>query len=120
MSAIDALSTLVQLQTGHSWHSHPAAHWVMRHALTARLQRLRPEGERVFAPDELPTARLVAAGSDDPQTMGVSLEAVDFHKGPGASRIPGSPAQEGLAAPNSLALLPECFPSATFREARTA
>jgi hypothetical protein len=80
MDAIEKLAVLVRLQTNHNWHSHPAAHWVMRNAITARLQRLRPSGERVFAPGELPDARLVT--SDDPEAMGLGLEAVEFHRLP--------------------------------------
>src|SRR5438128_1680405 len=82
MAAIGSLTTLVRLQTGHAWHSHAAANRVLRHAITARLARLKPSGEAVFAPDELPSARLVAAGSDDPEAMGLGLEAVDFHTPP--------------------------------------
>jgi hypothetical protein len=81
MAAIGRVATLIRLQTNHlDWHSHPAAHWIMRHAITARLARLKPEGEPVFAPDELPKARLV--NSDDPQAMGQALEAIDFHSSP--------------------------------------
>jgi hypothetical protein len=79
MAAIGELAVLVRLQTNHAWHSHPAANRVFRHALTARLARLKPSGEPVFAPNELPTVRLVAAGSDDPEAMGLALEAVEFH-----------------------------------------
>jgi hypothetical protein len=50
----------------------------MRNTITARLQRLRPEGERTFGVGELPNDRLVA--SDDPEAMGLGLEAVDFHQ----------------------------------------
>ncbi len=71
-AAIGNLAVLVKLQTGR----------VLRHALTARLARLKPEGEPVFGSGELPIARLVASGSDDPEAMGLGLEAVDFHTPP--------------------------------------
>jgi hypothetical protein len=80
MAAIANLVVLVRLQTGHDWHSHPAANRVLRNAITARLARLRPSGEPVFAPGELPSALLVA--SDDPEAMGLGLEAINFHTPP--------------------------------------
>jgi hypothetical protein len=80
MAAVENLAVLVRLQTCHEWHSHPAANRVLRHAIVARLARLKGGGEEAsFAPDELPKARLVAPESDDPRDMGVALEAVDFH-----------------------------------------
>jgi hypothetical protein len=82
VEAVGSLATLVRLQTGHAWHSHPGANRVMRHALTARLARLKPEGDGIFAPGDLPTARLVAPESDDPEAMGLALEAMDFHTPP--------------------------------------
>jgi hypothetical protein len=78
-AAVGNLATLVRLQTGHKWHKHPAANRVMRYAITARLARLKPNGEAVFGPDELPKSRLAAPGSDDPEAMGLGLEAIDFH-----------------------------------------
>jgi len=80
--AIDRLASYVFLQTNHRWYDHAAANRVMRHAITARLARLRPEGDPVFQPDELPKHRLVAAGSDDPEAMGLGLEALEFHTPP--------------------------------------
>jgi hypothetical protein len=82
MAAIETLSVLVRLQTKHDWHRHPAANRVFRHAITARLARLKPEGEAVFGPDDLPapTARLVA--TDDVEAMGLGLEAIEFHTPP--------------------------------------
>jgi hypothetical protein len=82
MAAVGRFAALVRLQTRQEWHRHPAAHRVLRHEITARLARLKPEGEPVFLSGELPTARLVAAGSDDPEAMGLALEAVDFHRPP--------------------------------------
>jgi hypothetical protein len=86
--AIDRLASYVFLQTGHHWHDHPAANRVMRHAITARLARLRPEGDQVFRPDELPKHRLVASGSDDPEAMGLGLEALEFHTPPDSKMTP--------------------------------
>jgi hypothetical protein len=80
VGAVRELTTYVRLQTGHDWFAHPAAARVLQYAITARLSRLKPEGEAIFAPGELPTARLVAQGSDDPEAMGLGLEAVEFHR----------------------------------------
>jgi hypothetical protein len=80
MDSVRDFATLVKLQTGHEWHSHPAANRVMRHAITARLARLKPSGEPVFKHEELPVARLFAPGSDDPEAMGLAIEAVSFHQ----------------------------------------
>jgi hypothetical protein len=74
MDAIGRFAELVRLQTGRSWHEHPAANRVMRHAITSRLARLRPPGEDEFNPNELPRNRLVAA--DNTEAMGQGLEAI--------------------------------------------
>jgi hypothetical protein len=79
--AIDKLAVLVRLQTGHDWYSHPAAHRVFKQMIVSRLVHLKPSGEAVFGSDELPpmASRLVA--SDDPETMGMGLEAIErFHR----------------------------------------
>jgi hypothetical protein len=80
IAAIESLTTLVRLQTNYDWHAHAGAHRVLRHAINARLARLKPEGEPTFNVEELPKARLVAA--DDPDTMGKGLEAIDAHTPP--------------------------------------
>ena len=72
------LATLVRLQTGQDWHSHPAANRVMRYAITAHLARLKPPGDAAFKANELPSARLVTPGTDDPESMGLALEHVAF------------------------------------------
>jgi hypothetical protein len=82
ISAIADLAIWVRIQTNRDWHSHPAANRVLRDAITTYLARLKPSGEPVFAPGELPTVRLVAAGSDDPEAMGLALEALVFHTPP--------------------------------------
>ena len=87
LDAVGSLATLVRLQTGHDWHNHPAANRVMRYALTARLARLKPEGEGIFAPGDLPIARLVAPESEDPEAMGLALEAMEFHTPPMTSDL---------------------------------
>jgi len=79
VGAVDFLAGLVNIQTGHKWHQHPAANRVLRYAIMARLARLKPNGDPVFGPDELPKRRLAAPDSDDPEVMGLALEAVDFH-----------------------------------------
>jgi hypothetical protein len=80
MDAIANFAVLVRLQTGEKWHSHPAAHLVMQTEITARLGRSKPDGEPVFVPKHLPKVRPVA--SDDPHTMGLALEAIEFHQQP--------------------------------------
>ena len=80
MKAVDAFASLVAVATGHRWHEHAAAHWAFRNAITARLQRLRPDGERAFSEGELPNARIVS--SNDPEAIGVALETWDFHQPP--------------------------------------
>jgi hypothetical protein len=75
MAEVGLLGVLTRTQTGHDWRTHPAANAVMRHAFNARLARTKQAGPETFAPGELPSTRIVAAGSDDPQTMGVALEA---------------------------------------------
>jgi hypothetical protein len=83
MAGINALARLVKVQTGHNWYDHAAANCVLRHAISARLERMkRGTEEAVFNPGELPTVRLVAAGSDDPRDMGLAVEAVEFHTHP--------------------------------------
>jgi len=76
LDAIDQLATWVRLQTNHTWHAHAASHWVFRTAITARLQRLRPAGEREFTDGELPKALLVA--TTEPEAMGLGIEAIEF------------------------------------------
>jgi hypothetical protein len=83
MAGIGALAHLVRIQTGRNWYDHAASNRVLRHAITARLERMKGgTDEAVFHPGELPVVRLVAAGSDDPREMGLALEAVDFHTHP--------------------------------------
>jgi hypothetical protein len=71
----------VQRETGRSWHEHPASNRTLRNAITARLARLKPEGEAVFMPNELPANRLLTS-SDDPDTIGLTIEAFDFRRDP--------------------------------------
>jgi plasmid stability protein len=57
-----------------SWYRHAGAHRVFRNAIVALLARLRPPGEAVFAPGDLAPHPLIA--SEDPETIGLGLEAV--------------------------------------------
>jgi hypothetical protein len=77
MAEVGILVTFARLQTGQDCETHPAASAVLRHAINARLARKKESGPETFAPGELPSPnqRLVSAGSDDPETMGASLEA---------------------------------------------
>jgi hypothetical protein len=82
VASIVPLSVYVNLQTGHRWYDHAAAARVFLHAITARLTRIIGQPDlttATFAPGELPTNRLVAAGSDDPAEMGRAVESVQFH-----------------------------------------
>jgi hypothetical protein len=75
MTEMAMLAFMTQWQTGQDCRTHPGANAVLRHALNAWLARTKKSGPETFAPGELPTRRFVAAGSDDPQTMGLALEA---------------------------------------------
>jgi hypothetical protein len=76
LHAIEDLADLVKAQTGHSWNQHSAANRVLREAIVARLQRQTGAEEATFQREELPSVRLVAAGSDDPSAMALALEAI--------------------------------------------
>jgi hypothetical protein len=79
LNAIKLLAYLILFQTGRSWHEHPAAASVMRHAIDARLLRYQGgDGEAQFSPDELPTreSRFIATLPDDPRTLGAALSTV--------------------------------------------
>jgi hypothetical protein len=84
---VRSLTTAVKIQTTQTWHAHPAATRVLRRAINVALARIMPGGDpnaidnAVFAPGELPIVRLVAQGSDDPDEMGIALEAVVHHAG---------------------------------------
>jgi hypothetical protein len=78
MLAIDNLDFLVRIQTGKAWHQHAGAARVFRTAIIKRLVRLLPKsGTAEFRPDELPQGKRLVE-SDDPETMGVGLEAIEF------------------------------------------
>jgi hypothetical protein len=77
LDAILAMTGHVHVATGREWHQHPAAYRAMTDAILAHLARHKPEGAPKFAKGELPERRIFAAGSDDPQTIGLAIEA--FH-----------------------------------------
>jgi hypothetical protein len=70
------LATLVSGETNQDFRTHPAANAVLRYAINARLARTKAEGPEKFAPGELRKNRWIAAGSDDPQIIGVAMETV--------------------------------------------
>lgn len=77
------LATMIRLQTNHiDWFKHPAAHRAFQFGITSRLARLKPEGEPVFGPDDLPKhwARLVS--SDNPEAIGQGLESIEHSNPP--------------------------------------
>jgi plasmid stability protein len=67
----------IKQETGRNWHVHPAANRALRYAITARLARLRPAGDAVFAADELPANRILTS-SVDPENIGTMIEAFNF------------------------------------------
>lgn len=67
----------VKRETGREWHAHPAANRALRFAITARLARLKPEGDDMFKADELPANRMLTS-SDDSETIGKMIEAFNF------------------------------------------
>jgi hypothetical protein len=67
----------VKQETGREWYVHPAANRALRFAVTARLARLKPEGDDMFKAGELPNNRIITA-SEDPQVIGQTIEAFDF------------------------------------------
>jgi hypothetical protein len=75
--AVIGFAINVKLETGFHWRLHPAANRALRFAITARLARLRPEGEAAFSAGELPPNRILTT-SDDPETIGTMIEAFDF------------------------------------------
>jgi hypothetical protein len=77
IASIASFVATLRHSIGHDWHRHPAAHRVFEKATMSRLGRLKPAGEPVFAPGELPDQRLV--WSDDPDMIGSALEAMDYH-----------------------------------------
>jgi hypothetical protein len=67
----------VKRETGREWFDHAAANRALRHAITARLARLKPDGEAEFSAAELPANRIITS-SEDPEAIGVTIEAFDF------------------------------------------
>jgi hypothetical protein len=75
MAEMAMLAFMTEWQTGQDCRTHPGANAVLRHALNAWLAHTKKSGPECFAPGELPNRRFVAPGSDDPQTIGLALEA---------------------------------------------
>jgi hypothetical protein len=99
MTRISEFATWVSIGTGHEWHAHAAAMRTLAKAITAHLARLRaglpgeavttyPDGTSsasapaVFGPGELPSTRVVAPGTDDPDAIGLAIETLVFHMPP--------------------------------------
>jgi hypothetical protein len=82
LAAIQDFAVWTRLYTDHAWHQHPAASRALRRAILARIARQwgKSVEDATFKPNELPTARMV--DSDDPDTMGLSIEAMLFHMPP--------------------------------------
>jgi hypothetical protein len=81
LAAIGDFTIWVINYTGHRWHEHRAATRVLRRAILARLTRHWGESieHAVFAPGE---KKSVLVDSDDPDTLGLSLEATHFQLPP--------------------------------------
>jgi plasmid stability protein len=82
MAKIGKLASYTETGTRHAWHKHAGAHAILRRAISAYLAHMKPEGKPVFAEGELPQNRIFAPGSDDPDTIGLAIEAVVFHEPP--------------------------------------
>jgi hypothetical protein len=67
----------VERETGRKWHEHAAANHELCLAVTARLARLKTEGDDAFKADELPKNRIITS-SEDRQPIGRTIEAFDF------------------------------------------
>jgi plasmid stability protein len=80
-AALTDFPALVRGYTGYRWHEHRAATRVFRRAILARLMRHwgKSVEQEVFAPGEL-KPRMV--DTDDPDTIGISLEAAHFQLPP--------------------------------------
>jgi hypothetical protein len=77
MQLIGLLGFLTRQQTGHMWHEHAAAHFVFRGAIEILLGRMKPAGNPVLDPAELPADRPVAV--TDLEAMAAGLEAIISH-----------------------------------------
>ena len=79
MNLIGFLSLLTRQQTGRAWHEHAFAHELFRQAIALLLGRpgVKPEGQPVLDPAELPANRPVAAA--DIEAMAAGLEAIVSH-----------------------------------------
>ncbi len=76
---IEEIAHLVRTQTGHDWYAHLDAWQVFRHAIDARLERMRPLTS-ASANKQLsssPPSRLVS--SQNPEAIGAALEAIAFN-----------------------------------------
>jgi hypothetical protein len=77
MAAIGFLASLISGQTGHEWHSHPAAASVMKHAIDALLARYKGgDGKAEFLQDELPPRETRSLAADNSREMGIAMAAV--------------------------------------------
>jgi hypothetical protein len=83
--AVDNLAILVKIQTGHAWHQHPAAHRALRYAVTARLARLKRNGEPVF--ERGPSSSIMIWA----RSPVVEREAVSTHNGRRSRWLAGRP-----------------------------
>jgi hypothetical protein len=92
LPAIPRLAELVRAQTGLDWHVHLEAWLVFRHAIDARLDRLRPPmTSRPSADRTSPLGPLVSpvgplVSSENPETVGAGLEAIEFNSRPSADK----------------------------------
>jgi hypothetical protein len=75
MLEIKLLAGLIEIETGREWTSHPATTSVMKHAIDARLARMRGgDGNATFEPNELPPKADRLIVSDDSRTMATMLD----------------------------------------------
>jgi hypothetical protein len=79
---VKRLAMMIRLQTNHlNWYEHPGAHAAFRFGVTARLGRIKPDGEALFGPDDVPPPQVRLVIGESPETVGQALEALD-HSAP--------------------------------------
>jgi hypothetical protein len=73
------LARAVRTWTHLEWSAHPAAFQAFMRALVRQLEDLRPPGEAIFKPEDLPKPGSGASVTQpvDPEALGVALQLVD-------------------------------------------
>lgn len=85
LAEISGLIAMTEWSTGQRWSQHPAAGRVLLRAIAARFGRHGMRSDSTFAATDLPAERLI--GSDDPDTIGVTIEALALDRIASRDRI---------------------------------